>query len=150
MEAVAPSSQEGVDHLALLIYLGAVIAFVAVLLLASHWLGERRSGRGRLEPFESGIVPLGYGRFRFSAQFYVVAMLFVLFDMEVVFIIAWAIAFREVGWFGYGAAMIFLLILTAALIYEWRMGALDWGKKERRPRHRPDYPAPSSASGDHL
>ncbi|MEX1081095.1 MAG: NADH-quinone oxidoreductase subunit A [Halofilum sp. (in: g-proteobacteria)] len=139
-----------VDHLALLVYLAAVGALVAALLLASHFLGERRSGRGRLEPFESGIVPLGFGRFRISAQFYVVAMLFVLFDMEVVFIIAWAIAFREVGWFGYGAAMVFLSILTVALIYEWRMGALDWGTKQRRPRHRADYPEPSSASGDHL
>ncbi len=145
----APSAQ-GVDHLALLVYLAAVLGLVTVLLLASHYLGERRSGRGRLEPFESGIVPLGFGRFRLSAQFYVVAMLFVLFDMEVVFVIAWAIAFREVGWFGYGAAMVFLLILTAALVYEWRMGALDWGKKQRRPRYRADYPAPSSASGDHL
>lgn len=144
------ASAQSVDHLALLLYLAGVLGLVTVLLLASHFLGERRSGRGRLEPFESGIVPLGFGRFRISAQFYVVAMLFVLFDMEVVFIIAWAIAFREVGWFGYGAAMVFLLILTAALIYEWRMGALDWGQNPRRPRHRADYPEPSPASGDHL
>ena len=127
---------QATDHLALLLYLAAVGGLVVAMLLVSHYLGERRTGRGRQEPFESGIVPVGFGRFRLTAQFYVVAMLFVIFDMEVVFIIAWAIAFREVGWFGYGAAMVFLFILTAALIYEWRLGALEWGKKERRPRFR--------------
>lgn len=131
----APTAQ-GADYLALLLYLAAVAGLVYGLLLISHYLGERRFGRGRDEPFESGIVPIGFGRFRLTAQFYVVAMLFVIFDMEAVFIIAWAIAFREVGWFGYGAAMIFLFILTAALVYEWRMGALDWGKRQRRPRFK--------------
>lgn len=124
-------------HLTLLLYLIGVAGLVLVLLLASWYLGERRSGRGRQRPFESGIVPIGFGRIRLTAQFYIVAMLFVIFDVEAAFIIVWAVAFREVGWFGYGAAMIFLLILIAALAYEWRMGALDWGRKQPEPRTRP-------------
>lgn len=130
------ASGEPISHLALLLYLAAVGVLVVMLLVLSSYAGERRSGRGRTEPFESGIVPIGFGRFRVTAQFYVVAMMFVLFDMEVVFIIAWAIAFRAVGWGGYAAAMVFLLILIAALIYEWRLGAMDWGARERRPRYR--------------
>lgn len=120
---------QNTGHLTLLFYLVGVAGMVLFLLLASHYLGERRTGRGRERPFESGIVPIGFGRIRLTAQFYIVAMLFVIFDVEAAFIIVWAVAFWETGWFGYGAAMIFLFILTAALVYEWRMGALDWGEK---------------------
>lgn len=129
------------DHLTLLLYLIGVAGMVLFLLFASHYLGERRTGRGRERPFESGIVPIGFGRIRLTAQFYIVAMLFVIFDVEAAFIIVWAVAFRETGWFGYGAAMIFLFVLTAALVYEWRMGALDWG--EKRPAPPPGAEQPS-------
>ncbi len=123
-------------YLPLLLYVVAVSALVAILLLGSHYVGERRSGRGRMEPFESGITPVGSGRVRLNAQFYVVAMLFVIFDAEVVFLFAWAIAFRELGWSGYAGMLVFVGILTAALFYEWRVGALDWGRRQRRPRFR--------------
>lgn len=123
-------------HLTLLLYLAGVAGLVLALLLASYYLGERRSGRGRERPFESGVVPIGFGRVRLTAQYYVVAMLFVIFDVEAAFIIVWAVAFREAGWFGYGAAMIFLFILTVALVYEWRMGALDWSRPESLSRRR--------------
>jgi len=114
------------------VYFLAVVGLVAAILVLSHLLGERRSGRGRDEPFESGIVPVGFGRFRLSAQFYVVAMLFVIFDLETVFIVAWAVSFRDLGWSGLAAILVFLAILVAALCYEWRMGALDWAPKRRR------------------
>lgn len=126
--------ETGTDFLALLFYLAAVGGLVSVLLLVSHYVGERRTGRGRLEPFESGIMPVGFAHFRLTAQFYVVAMLFVLFDVEAAIIIVWAVAFLEAGWFGYAVAMVFLFMLAVALVYEWRQGALDWGKKQRRPR----------------
>jgi len=132
------SAAEAHQYAPLLLYLAAVIGLVTGLLLISHFAGERRTGRGRQLPFESGVVPVGFGRFRLTAHYYVVAMLFVLFDLEAVFIFAWAISFRDVGWQGYGAAMIFLFILTAALAYEWRMGALEWGKRQRRPRFGPE------------
>lgn len=135
---MSASMTETAQYAPLLLYLLAVTGLVGVLLAVSHVLGERRTGRGRHLPFESGIIPVGLGRFRLTAQYYVVAMLFVLFDLEAVFLFAWAISFREVGWSGYAAALVFLFILTVALAYEWRMGALDWGKKQRRPRFKPE------------
>lgn len=117
----------------LAVYFGLVLV-VVVGMLATVILGQRHQGRETGDPYESGIVSTGSARVRFSAKFYLVAMLFVIFDLEAVFLIAWAIGFREVGWVGYGGALVFVGILVAALVYEWRMGALDWGTPEtRRP-----------------
>lgn len=91
---------------------------------------EKATGK----PFESGIVTVGYARLRFPVQFYLVAVLFVIFDMEAVFLFAWAVAFEEVGWIGYFSALTFIIILTVALIYEWRVGALDWAPEKRKTR----------------
>lgn len=125
-------------------YLLGVLAVIALMLGASWLLGSRSdkadsSPRGRNEPFESGIVGLGFGRFRISAHFYVVAMLFVLFDLEVVYLIAWAVAWDELGWHGYWGVLVFAGILIAGLVYEWRVGALDWAPAGRRvpPIERP-------------
>ncbi|MDQ2695696.1 MAG: NADH-quinone oxidoreductase subunit A [Pseudomonadota bacterium] len=98
----------------------------------SYVLGQRHRQQATAEPFESGIVPLGYGRFRLSAKFYLVAVFFVIFDLEAVFVFAWAAAFREAGWAGYIEILIFIAILLAALAYLWRLGALDWGPQGRR------------------
>jgi NADH-quinone oxidoreductase subunit A len=112
------------------LYLFFVLALVAGMLIISALLGQRSpsaaSKRGRNEPYESGIVSVGFGRFRISAHFYLVAMLFVLFDLEVVYIIAWAIAWDAVGWSGYWGLLVFVGILVAGLAWEWRMGALEW------------------------
>lgn len=116
-----------------------VIYFVAVLvivagMLASVILGQRHQGRETGEPYESGVGSTGSARVRLSAKFYLVAMFFVIFDLEAVFIIAWAIAWREAGWLGYLEIVIFIGILVAALIYIWRAGALDWGSsRPKRP-----------------
>lgn len=118
----------------LVVYVAAIALLLAGILLASHLLGERHQAPATAEPFESGIVPVGYARFRLSAKFYITAILFVIFDMETVFLFAWAVALREAGWTGYGAALIFIVILIAALIYEWRLGALDWAPTSRKLR----------------
>jgi NADH-quinone oxidoreductase subunit A len=118
----------------LAIYFAAVILLVAGMLAISYLLGQRHQARATGEPYESGIVSTGSARLRFSAQFYLIAMLFVIFDLEAVFIFAWAIAFREVGWIGYAGVLVFISALIAALIYEWRLGALDWGGKGRKTR----------------
>jgi NADH-quinone oxidoreductase subunit A len=110
----------------LVVYLAAVLALVAVMIGLSHVLGQRHRDRATGEPYESGIVSTGSAQLRFSAKFYLVAILFVIFDLEAVFLIAWAIAFRELGWFGYAGAVVFIGILAAGLVYEWRVGALDW------------------------
>lgn len=77
-------------------------------------------------PYESGILPLGTARERFSVKFYMVAILFIVFDLETVFLIPWAVAMRELGWNGFVAASIFVVILTVGLIYEWKRGGLRW------------------------
>jgi NADH-quinone oxidoreductase subunit A len=116
----------------LVVYFAAVILMVSGMLAVSHLLGQRHQAKAKGEPYESGIVSTGSARLRFPAQFYLVAMLFVIFDLEAVFIFAWAIAFRELGWNGYIGALIFIGVLVAALIYAWRLGLLDWGSKGRK------------------
>lgn len=124
----------GIDPLVLLaIYLGAILALVATMLGLSYALGQRRSGPATVQPYESGIVPVGDARLRFPAQFYLVAMFFVIFDLEAVFIYAWAVAAREAGWAGYLEMLVFVLILLAALAYLWLSGALEWGPQRRPP-----------------
>ena len=115
----------------MVVYFIAVLALVASMLVLSYLLGQRHAERATSEPYESGIVSTGSARLRFSVKFYLVAMLFVIFDLEVVFVIAWAIAFRELGWASYLGVLFFIVVLVAALIYEWRLGALDWGSRDR-------------------
>lgn len=121
----------------LVVYVVAIGLLVAALVGASFLLGERHRGRANAEePFESGVVSVGYGRFRLSAQFYLVAITFVIFDVEAVFLFAWAVALREAGWEGYLGATVFIAILTLALIYEWRQGVLDWAPVQRKRRRQ--------------
>jgi len=88
--------------------------------------------RARAEPFEAGVVHIGSAQMPLSVEFYLVAIFFVIFDLETVFIFAWAVAFYELGVFGFLAISVFILILVVALIYEWKSGALDWGIKTRK------------------
>ena len=108
------------------IYFVAVLLLVATMLAISHVLGERHNERATGSPYESGILSEGSARVRLSAKFYLVAMFFVIFDLEAVFIFAWAVAARELGWAGYDEIFVFIAILVAALAYLWRLGALDW------------------------
>jgi|SRR5262245_15655529 len=117
----------------LAVYFAAVLVVVAGMLTLSYFLGQRHQEKATGEPYESGIVSTGSARLRFSAQFYLIAMLFVIFDLETVFIFAWAVAFRQLGWTGYLGILFFIFVLVAALIYEWRIGALDWGARKRKP-----------------
>jgi NADH-quinone oxidoreductase subunit A len=110
----------------LVVYFVLVVVVSSVMIGLSYVLGERHSDRATGDPYESGVVSTGSARVRLSVQFYLVAMLFVIFDLEAVFIFAWAVAFKEAGWTGYAGALIFIVILAVALVYEWRLGALDW------------------------
>ncbi len=111
----------------LLVYAAIVLTLVAAILTLSHLLGGRHMEHATQEPYEGGIVSTDTARLRFSNQFYLVAMLFVIFDVETVFIVSWAIAFKELGWYGYFGVLVFIGILAAVLVYEWRNGALDFG-----------------------
>lgn len=117
----------------LVVYFALVISLVIGILIVSSLLGQKSTiRRATGEPFESGVVHLGSSNIPISVEFYLVAMFFVIFDLETVFIFAWAIAFYELGVFGYLAISVFIFILVVALVYEWKSGALDWGKKTRR------------------
>jgi NADH-quinone oxidoreductase subunit A len=113
------------------VYIGLVGFIAAVMLLLSYLLGQRHRDRATGSPYESGIVSEGTARVRFSAKFYLVAMFFVIFDLEAVFLYAWSVAAREVGWSGYWEVLVFVGVLIATLVYLWRVGALDWAPKHR-------------------
>ncbi len=110
----------------LVVYSVAVVIMVAVMLILSALLGQRHMERATGEPYESGIVSTGSARVRFHAGFYLMAMFFVIFDLEAAYIYAYAVSFRELGWTGYGEILVFIGIFAAALLYLWRLGALDW------------------------
>jgi NADH-quinone oxidoreductase subunit A len=109
----------------LLVYFAAVLALVTSMLVLSFLLGQRHQERATSDPYESGMVSTGSARLRLSANFYLVAVFFVIFDLEAVFIVAWAISVRELGWAGYVGVLVFIGVLVAGLLYEWRQGALD-------------------------
>ncbi len=111
----------------LAVYAIAVVALVAFIITLSYFLGQRHEERQTAEPYESGIVSTGTARVRFDIKFYLIAMFFVIFDLEAVFIFAWAVSVRETGWTGYSEMLIFIGVLAAALVYIWRLGALEWG-----------------------
>lgn len=110
----------------LAVYLVIVSTLVVAMLGLSFILGERHNNRAKDSPYESGILSQGSARVRLSAKFYLVAMFFVIFDLEAAFIFAWAISVREAGWTGYAEATLFITVLLATLVYLWRVGALDW------------------------
>jgi NADH-quinone oxidoreductase subunit A len=122
-----------------LIYALSVVTLLAVTLLVARFSGARSPHTEATDlPFESGVVPVGSAdQTRLTIEFYLIAMFFVIFDLETIFIFAWAVAFYELGWRGYLGASAFILILLVALVYEWRTGALDWGVLRRGGRR--DY-----------
>ncbi|MGZ4960805.1 MAG: NADH-quinone oxidoreductase subunit A [Methylomonas sp.] len=116
----------------LIIFFGAVVVVTGIMLGGAYLLGQRHRAKAADDPFESGIVPVGDVHIRFSVQFYLLAIFFVIFDMESVFLFAWAVALRESGWPGFIEALIFIGVLIAALVYLWFIGALDWRTRRQR------------------
>ncbi len=116
------------------IYFIFTIALVGLMLGASYFLGQRHRERETDEPYESGIVSTGTARLRVNIQFYLIAVVFLIFDLETAFVLAWAVAFKQLGWAGYTEIAVFMGLLGAALLYLWRVGALDWRKKATNRR----------------
>ncbi|AQZ33858.1 NADH-quinone oxidoreductase subunit A [Pseudomonas sp. LPH1] len=129
-DAVTTMSQ----NWAFAVFLLGVCGLLAFMLGVSSLLGSKAWGRSKNEPFESGMLPTGSARLRLSAKFYLVAMLFVIFDVEALYLFAWAVSVRESGWAGLIEATVFIAILLAGLVYLWRIGALDWAPQGRRER----------------
>jgi NADH-quinone oxidoreductase subunit A len=115
-----------------IIYAIAALAIVAIMIGLSYFLGERHQGKTTDEPYESGIPPTGNARLRFSSHFYLIAMFFVIFDLDAAFIMAWAVSFRELGLAGYLGVLVFIIILIAVLVYELGIGALNFGPQGKK------------------
>jgi len=111
----------------LAVHFALVVVLAAAMVGLSYVLGQRHQEKATGEPYESGIQVTGSARGRLSVDFYLVALLFVIFDLEVAFLFSWAIAARDLGWAGYAGLLVFVGILVVGLVYEWRRGALDWG-----------------------
>jgi len=110
----------------LVAYFGFVVFLVGAVLIASYLLGPRHSERATGEPYEGGIVSEGSARVRVSVKYYLIAVFFVVFDLEAVLVFAWAVSVRELGWAGYWEVLAFIGVLLATLIYLGKIGALDW------------------------
>lgn len=117
---------DSTNLLPLIVYFGAVIGIAGVMLGCAYLLGQKHTAKAADEAFESGIVSAGDVHIRFFVQFYLLAIFFVIFDMESVFLFAWSVALQEAGWPGFIEALIFILILISALLYLWAIEALDW------------------------
>jgi len=115
-----------------LVYGIAVVLLVSGILFISYFLGERHKEPATNDVYEGGIIPTGTARLLFPIHFYIIALFFVIFDMQAVFIIAWAISVKQVGWAGYIAILIFVSIFLSVVIYEWSIGAFDFGPDSKK------------------
>ena len=114
------------EYLPILIFLGVAIGLATVIVLASLIVARQNPDSEKLSPYECGFEPFQAARNKFDVRFYLVAILFIIFDLEVAFLFPWAAAFREAGPFGFWSMMIFLGVLTIGFVYEWKKGALEW------------------------
>jgi len=114
------------DYFPVLVHFIIVVGLAAAILGVSAWVGVRRPSREKLSPYECGIAPVGDARERFSVSFYLVGMLFILFDVEAAFLYPWAVVYRSLKWFGFFEMFLFIVVLFAGFIYIWKKGALDW------------------------
>jgi NADH-quinone oxidoreductase subunit A len=114
------------SYLPILILLAVSLANAVGIVVLSHLVSPFRPTPAKSGPYESGMTPLGDARERFSIKFYMVAILFIVFDLETIFLVSWGVVMRALGWEGFIAAMIFIVVLTVGMIYEWKKGALEW------------------------
>src|SRR5512137_2525552 len=118
---------EGIKFWPFIVFALIVISIIGIMIGLAYILGERHHEKNTDEPYESGVPPTGNARLRFSSGFYIIAMFFVIFDLDAAFIMLWAVSFRELGLQGYIGILIFIGLLIVLLIYELKIGALDFG-----------------------
>ncbi len=137
--SMSTSTEVIAHHWAFAIYLVVALGLCCLMLVGAWFLGGRARGRNKNTPFESGIDSVGSARLRLSAKFYLVAMFFVIFDVEALYLYAWSTSIRESGWTGFIEATIFIFVLLAGLVYLVRIGALDWTPaRSRRQQINPE------------
>jgi NADH-quinone oxidoreductase subunit A len=125
-----------VDYLPIAVMFVLAVTFVGVSIVVSRFLSPRKPTPEKLAPYECGILPEGEPVQRFPVKFYLVAMLFVIFDVEIIFLFAWAVRFPDLGWYGIAAVGVFTFFVLETLAYVWKRGALEWNV-HRRARYRP-------------
>jgi len=116
----------------LVIYTILVAAFIALQLFLAAWVGEKKKSAEKSRPYECGIIPTGSARFRYPVPFYLVAIFFLIFDVEGAFIFTWAVVYEEVGLAGYVQMSFFIVLLLAGLFYIWKQGGLDWREAHKQ------------------
>lgn len=114
------------DYLPLVIFIAISLGISIALLVTPFVVAFSRPDTEKLSAYECGFNAFDDARMKFDVRFYLVAILFIIFDLEVAFLFPWAVAFKEVGWFGFWSMMTFLGVLTIGFIYEWKKGALEW------------------------
>lgn len=114
------------EYLSLVIFIGVSAGIAGALLIAPFILAYKKPDAEKLSAYECGFNAFSQARMKFDVRFYLVALLFIIFDLEVAFLFPWAVAFGEIGLFGFWSMMIFLGVLTIGFIYEWKKGALEW------------------------
>jgi NADH-quinone oxidoreductase subunit A len=117
------------DYVSIGLYTVMVFALLGVIMFLAGWLGKRRPNPEKDSPYESGIIPAGSARLKFPVQFYLVAIFFIIFDLEAVFIYSWAVAFDLLGWPGFWYILFFIAALAAGLAYIWKKKGLEWGPR---------------------
>lgn len=126
-----------------IVFILAAIGLCIFMLVVPRLLGGTSKGFQKQENFESGVVSAGSAKIRLSAKFYIVAIFFVIFDLEVLYLYAYAVSVREAGWLGFTAAAIFIAILFVGLVYEMRLGAMNWSPADKKPKPKRLAAAPA-------
>ena len=114
------------SYLPIVVFIGVAIAIGGALLVAPFIVAYKQPDVEKLSAYECGFAAFDDARMKFDVRFYLVAILFIIFDLEVAFLFPWAVAFKSIGWFGFWSMMVFLGVLTVGFIYEWKKGALEW------------------------
>ncbi len=114
------------NYIPILIFIGVALVMGGVILAAGRVLGPHRPDSEKNSPYECGFEAFEDARMKFDVRYYLVAILFIIFDLEIAFLFPWAVALKEVGMVGFAAMMLFLVVLTVGFIYEWKKGALEW------------------------
>ena len=122
------------ELLPLIVYTTITVALIGVLLLAAWWLGARSTNRNKEIPYESGVIPTGSARLAYPVPFYLIAIFFIVFDVEAAFIFTWAVAWDRLGLAGLIHITFFIVVLLLGLVWLWRKGGLDWGPKSAHRR----------------
>jgi NADH-quinone oxidoreductase subunit A len=114
------------EYLPILIFIAIAVGLAVVIVLASFIVARQRPDSEKLSPYECGFEPFADARSKFDVRYYLVAILFIIFDLEVAFLFPWAVSLGAIGIFGFWSMMVFLFVLTVGFVYEWKKGALEW------------------------